>query len=107
MKKMCPYYWPLASWPTRKDRREEMRWNCVATHQAFAQHNYLKNCAKRPMKKRERGVWKVGKQIKGFATTILQWPSLPSLASSYNDMKVFFSRKNSSFFLVWFCFVLS
>ncbi len=70
-------------------------------------HSYLKNYVKKLMKKRKRGVWKVGKQIKGFVVVLLQQSGLPSLASSCNGMKVLFFKIVFVFFgaLVLFCFV--
>ncbi len=53
----------LPRWLSRgrgEDRRDEMRWNCATTRWAFARHRYLRNCAKEPMRKSERGVQKGG-----------------------------------------------
>jgi hypothetical protein len=69
---MCAYCCSLASWATGEERRDEMRWNCATIRWAFARHRYLKNCAKEPMRKSERGVQKAGERIKGFVVALLQ-----------------------------------
>jgi hypothetical protein len=43
---------PLLAGP--RERREEKRWNCAAARRAFACHKYLRNCAKEPMRQRDR-----------------------------------------------------